>query len=146
MSDPAHSLSERAFLFIMHSRRRVALVLGAVFASGFLLHWVAERLLVYSHIGRGYHQVVEPALTGATSAAIVYVFVATARERRRRVSAHLQQVAELNHQIRNALDVILLQTAVSAVGAEAVARVTSAVARIDAALRDISPDKDQLLR
>ncbi|MBI2679313.1 MAG: hypothetical protein HYX28_11080 [Candidatus Koribacter versatilis] len=81
----------------------------------------------------------EAMIAGALATALVWLLFDIARTRRRRLMAYVQQVADLNHHVRNALQVIRFQTAVSNDEANAVARINEAVTRIDEALRNMYP-------
>lgn len=70
---------------------------------------------------------------------LVWILLDVARSRRLRLMAYAQQVAELNHHVRNALQVIRFQAAVSKDGEEAVAIINDSIARIDEALRNMYP-------
>lgn len=123
-----------------------AAVLAGVFLVAFTLgftellqHWNRNSLL---------GDLFEALIAGTLATALVWVLFDIARTRRRRLMAYVQQVADLNHHVRNALQVIRFQTAVSKDEAEAVARINDAVTRIDEALRNMYPlivDQDPTL-
>ncbi len=84
-------------------------------------------------------EVFEAVIAGVLSAVLVWVLFDIARTRRMRLMLYVQQVADLNHHVRNALQVIRFQTAISKDEAEAVARINESVKRIDDALRNMYP-------
>lgn len=91
----------------------------------------------------------EAVIAGGLATALVWVLFDIARTRRLRLMAYVQQVADLNHHVRNALQVIRFQAAVSTAEADALGRINEAVGRIDRALRDMYPlivDHDPMIK
>jgi len=88
---------------------------------------------------RGLAAEVEALVAMVLATALVWVLFDVARTRRQRLMSYVQQVADLNHHVRNALQVIRFQAAVSKDGAEAVARINESISRIDQALRTMYP-------
>ncbi len=91
----------------------------------------------------------EAVIAGGLATALVWVLFDIARTRRQRLMTYVQQVADLNHHVRNALQVIRFQAAVSTAEAEALGRINEAVGRIDRALTDMYPlivDRDPNLK
>jgi hypothetical protein len=91
----------------------------------------------------------EAVIAGGLATALVWVLFDVARTRRMRLMTYVQQVADLNHHVRNALQVIRFQAAVSTAEAEALQRINEAVTRIDRALTDMYPllvDRDPDLK
>lgn len=88
---------------------------------------------------RGLAAEVEAIVAFALAAVLVFVLFDIAHSRRMRLLAYVRQVADLNHHVRNALQVIRFQAAVSKDGEEAVARINEAVTRIDQALKTMYP-------
>lgn len=76
-------------------------------------------------------------LVGLASGIAIWVLLASNRERRERVRQELERIAELNHEIRNALQVI----SYAQFGAISERRdvVIESVARIDDVLRRVAP-------
>jgi hypothetical protein len=78
--------------------------------------------------------------TAFGGAAITYVLLTGARARRLAVLEHIRKVAELNHNVRNALDVILSTHYLSAALAEQDRKVVmSSIERIDRTLNHLFP-------
>ena len=77
-------------------------VLLLVSAVGF----VFDYLLVQEGVRRSDILIVSNALTGVVAAAFFYYLAGYERERRRMVRQRLNTIAEMNHHIRNALQVI----------------------------------------
>jgi hypothetical protein len=91
----------------------------------------------------------EAVIAGGLTTALVWVLFDIARTRRQRLMTYVQQVADLNHHVRNALQVIRFQAAVSTAEAEALTRINEAIKRIDNALSDMYPlivDRDPNLK
>jgi len=104
-----------------------------IFSSGGVLDWF---------VSHQYLPQISLMLAGAiVSAAVGLLFLETvseAHERHKSVVRWLQRIAELNHHIRNALQIITFNN-VAERGTEAIKRVDSAVTRIESALREASP-------
>jgi hypothetical protein len=96
--------------------------------------------LVANVIGvRGLAAEAESIVAFVLATVLVFVLFDVARSRRERLMAYVQQVADLNHHVRNALQVIRFQAAISKDGEEAVARINEAITRIDQALKTMYP-------
>jgi hypothetical protein len=115
--------------------RRVSkslLVLFLVFLSSYLLEVTLHRggvpgrdLLLASSL-----------LVGLVAGALVYVLDVRERQRREFVECRLRVIADMNHHIRNALQVI---TFYSRTGAKQQVDIVEAVERIQWALREVLP-------
>ena len=90
--------------------------------------WRHKRLLV-----------ADASLSGVLAGTLVWILLILVRGRRRRLIEYVRRVADLNHHIRNALQVIVYQATLTQADPEQVAQVESAVARVDAALHEIFP-------
>jgi hypothetical protein len=107
------------------------LVAGAkVLAALFLLHdpWAHEGLLLTDSL-----------LSGAFAGLLVGVLLNLVRGRRRRLIEYVRRVADLNHHVRNALQVIVYQTSVHSSDTAQAEEIQMAVRRVDAALHEIFP-------
>jgi hypothetical protein len=117
--------------------RRLALVAAVLCGAvlGAVEYAVMEHLLVA--IPDRYRSALDAAIIALGAAAFVWLLLAGNRDRRRRVRTELGGIAELNHEVRNALQVI----AHSQYRAEPDCRamVLTSVNRIDAALKRLSP-------
>lgn len=108
----------------------VALVVVAI--SSYLL----EVRLHHQGIPSRYLIVLSSLLVGLVAAVLVYVLSARERQRQEHVECRLHVIAEMNHHIRNALQVI---TFYSRKGEKQEVGIVEAVERIQWALREILP-------
>lgn len=120
-------------------RWKVPLVLTtvvlAVFLAGALMDYALVRegespglLLIFSDLG-----------VALMVGLLMFQVSRRAQERNRIVEARLRAVAEMNHHIRNALQVIALVTATQEGEHPSVLQIRAAVDRIDWALREVLP-------
>src|SRR6185437_10743507 len=104
-----------------------------IFSSGGVLDWL---------VSHQYPPQISLMLAGAIVSAAVALFflktVSEAHERHKSVVRWLQRVAEMNHHIRNAFQIITFNN-VAERSTEAIKRVDSAVTRIESGLREASP-------
>jgi len=119
------SVSVRSFL-----RSFVALVVVAI--SSYLL----EVRLHHHGIPSRYLIVLSSVLVGLVAAALVYALSTREQHRQEHVECRLRVIAEMNHHIRNALQVI---TFYSRKGEKQEVGIVEAVERIQWALREILP-------
>ncbi len=155
MSEPPALSEQTQVLLLRHPspKQRIESALGAI--SDSRLETLFASLIAGGVIGvltlflgrlvsnlldvRGLAAEVEAIVAFVLATVLVVVLFDVARSRRMRLMAYVQQVADLNHHVRNALQVIRFQTAVSKDGEEAVARINEAVTRIDQALKTMFP-------
>lgn len=120
------------------SRARLLLqcigVLLLVGAAGF----VFDYLLVQEGVKRVDILIESNALTGIVAAVFFYYLTNYERERRKMVRQRLVTIAEMNHHIRNALQVITY-AASSQTQEDSVKLVGSSVERIEWSLREVLP-------
>jgi hypothetical protein len=102
-------------------------------AMGFTLQLLFAKVGVPSRTG----ELVGAALIGLAFGIVLWFVLASIRERRRRVRGDLERIAQLNHEIRNALEVIT--HAHFDMDAERRAMVLESVTRIDSVLRHVFP-------
>jgi hypothetical protein len=114
-----------------------AAVLAGVFLVAFTLGFT-ELLQQWNPNGL-LGDLFEAIIAGTLATVLVWLLFDIARTRRQRLMAYVQQVADLNHHVRNALQVIRFQAAISKDESEAVARINEAITRIDEALRQMYP-------
>lgn len=117
--------------------RIFALALAAaaiVFLIGASLDWVLLR----EHESRRAIIETSDALGGLIAGALVFRLLQYERERRRQFRQRLETIADMNHHIRNALQVIS-GTAYSAANQKQLTAIRESVARIQWALREILP-------
>jgi len=121
------------------SRVHRALVSFAVAASIFLSGGVLDWLVAHQHLPR-----ISLMLAGAAVAlavgVLVFQILTDVEERYQAVVDRLHRIAELNHHIRNALQVIVL-TNVPARSERAIKQVNTAVIRIESVLREVLPER-----
>ncbi len=112
-----------------------ALIFGALmFLCGMALDWI----LLYEHESRLVTIATSDALAGLIAALLIYKLLSFERERRRRMEERLHTIGEMNHHIRNALQVIAFS--VHATGnRKELEEITDAVNRIQWALREVLP-------
>lgn len=108
----------------------VIVALAKMAAASFLLHdpWRHEGLVI-----------VDGALSGTLAGALVWIVLGLVRGRRRRLIEYIRRVADLNHHIRNALQILVYQASLTKTDPEQLEQVESAVRRVDAALHEIFP-------
>ncbi len=85
---------------------------------------------------------VSDGLAGAIAAIFALTLVNHASERRRAILQRIQMVSELNHHIRNALELIQLSAHFTE-DAAAIATINDAAKRIDWALKEILPNEKE---
>jgi hypothetical protein len=109
-----------------------AAVLAAV--TEFLVHELLTSLSAPEVV----HAALDAALMGFATAVVVSFLLMAIRERHRRMLKEMERVAELNHSVRNALQVIVHSQYLSK-GEQNAATVLESVQRIDITLRELFP-------
>jgi len=117
------------------SHTALAVAFSVVVFGG--IEFTIHETLLQLHMRPFADAVSDALLVGCSFGLAVWVLLLGNRERRMRVRRDLERIAELNHEIRNALQVI----AYSYVGADDKCRalVVESVSRIDAVLRRVFP-------
>ena len=110
------------------------LVAVLVWAVGFGF----DRLLVRDGVSRTEILLLSNGLTGLVAAYLFYSLASNERLRREGIRDRLRTIAEMNHHIRNALQVITYATAAPK-DEESVELIRSSVERIEWALREVLP-------
>ena len=110
------------------------LIGGAVFFLGGAMDW----LLVKEHASLRSTIELSDALSGLIAAGLGYKVVQSYRQRQEQVRKRLSIIADMNHHVRNALQVISL-SAYSSSDREHLEAVKSSVNRIQWALRELLP-------
>jgi two-component sensor histidine kinase len=106
--------------------------LGAALFEAFLDTWLTRNA------GKDWRLVLDAGSVGLLVAAITYIEIVAVQFRRKRIAEEMQVVAELNHQVRNALQTI--SYAVRLPEAEnQVEMIEGCVRRIDRTLRQLFP-------
>lgn len=118
------------------SRKRVALAMFLTTAVFGLLDFLADLLGQYIAHPMAI-AAVRASIVGTAAGALMWIGLIAARQRRQYITAEMNRIAELNHRIRNSLQVI--------VDAEHFARdplrgmVLESVDKIDKTLQDVLP-------
>ena len=129
---------ERLLLSIVRSRQRIAI---AVVLSGGIAgvsEYVVHKLVSNSGPLAPIHAVAGAVILGALAAVVTLIVLNTARERHHKIRDDLRRIAELNHQVRNALQVIVYGE-YSSGAAEHRQAVLGGVEKIETALRELFP-------
>ena len=107
-----------------------------------LLVWAVgygfDRLLAKDGVTRTDILITSNALTGIVTGLFFYSLSNNERQRRQLVGERLRTIAEMNHHIRNALQVITYAAAVNT-QTDSVNMIRSSVERIEWALREVLP-------
>jgi len=106
-----------------------------------LLVWMVgfsfDRLLAKDGVTRNDILLTSNALTGVVAGFLFFSLTNNERLRRKLVRERLSTIAEMNHHIRNALQIITYATAAG--NDESVELIRSSVERIECALREVLP-------
>lgn len=78
-------------------------------------------------------------VSGILSGAMVWILLGLVHGRRRRLIEYVRRVADLNHHIRNAMQIIVYQATLTHADPDQIEQVENAVRRVDAALHEIFP-------
>ncbi len=120
---------------VVHNLGLVAIGFGVLmFLCSLALDWALLR----HHEGARITIMISDGLLGCVAAVLVYRMLQYGRERRRMIEQRLHTISEMNHHIRNALQVISF-SAHSARSQKELAEITDSVNRIQWALREILP-------
>jgi hypothetical protein len=119
---------------VMKTWLKITVVVAAVAGSGLLL----DRLLYGDGLPRMDLWLVSNLLTGAVAGALVYTTGRRHREREKAIEAKLKVINDMNHHVRNALQVITFYAATHHDEAE-FKQIRDAIDRIQWALREVLP-------
>jgi Na+-transporting methylmalonyl-CoA/oxaloacetate decarboxylase beta subunit len=112
----------------------VAIITGV--AAG-VVEYVVHTLVMHTVLSRRVPAMVDSAIMSLIAGVLVYMVLAEARTRRRILMQHLRNVAELNHEVRNSLQMIVYSKFLPPQAqAEAI---LESVQRIENTLRDLFP-------
>lgn len=122
------------------SRMEFASIAAAValliFSVGEWLDWlVLDKVLPFRTM------VAADAVVAALAGLLLFKVLADARRRHRDLLRHMETIAEMNHHIRNALQVIAYHNVSHPSSGQAVEQVGEAVERIEWALREVLPER-----
>ena len=120
------------------TKRRLITVSVVVFVLVSLIGYALDRYLVRDGINRLQILMVSNALTGIVAGLLFYTLAFNERMRRAQIHHRLSTIAEMNHHIRNALQVITYATATGK-DSESMELIQSSVDRIEWALREVLP-------
>jgi uncharacterized membrane protein len=120
------------------TKRRLIAVSVLVFVLVSLIGYALDRYLVRDGINRFQILMVSNALTGIVAGLLFYTLAFNERMRRAQIHHRLSTIAEMNHHIRNALQVITYATATGK-DSESMELIQSSVDRIEWALREVLP-------
>jgi hypothetical protein len=127
---------ERILLFVVRSRLRIATVAILFGLSTFALEHVVHLTLTRTHAQGSIFA--DAVILGCLGALLALILLLAAQDRHNRVQDDLRRIAELNHQVRNALQVIVYGE-YSPHNADHRAAVLDGVERIEATLREMFP-------
>jgi len=107
-----------------------------IFTLGEWLDWlVLDRVLPFRAM------VAADAAVAALAGLLLFKVLAGARRHHREMLRHMETIAEMNHHIRNALQVIAYHNVSHPSSEQAVEHVSEAVERIEWALREVLPER-----
>ncbi len=135
---PASDSAEKRRMWLPAVASNLGLVALGFGVLMFLCSLALDWMLLRHHEGAGITVMASDALAGCVAAGLVYRMLQYGRERRRMVEQRLHTISEMNHHIRNALQVISF-SAHSARSQKELAEITDSVNRIQWALREILP-------
>lgn len=93
--------------YVCDTPLRTAIAVVVVGVAVGLFNFGVDRALIELEIGPDLHSGVQAAIAGVGAAVATLWILLAIRERRRRIADELSRVAELNHTLRNALEVII---------------------------------------
>jgi len=117
----------------------MVLLLSVLWCAGALAHLVLTTTLIRLGVRMWPAIYIQAAVAGTVGALLVGAVLVLALYRREVLRRQLQVVAELNHQVRNALEIIASSTTHIA-DKKTVVTILDAVMRIDVTLRSLFPD------
>jgi hypothetical protein len=111
-----------------------SLAVGGILAG---FEFIVHQLVWSAQLPRITHAIVDAAFMGCGSALFTFAWLSALRARRRKVREDIQKIVELNHQVRNALEVIVGSQ--YAPDSERARLVLQSVDRIDLTLGELFP-------
>ena len=131
---------ERTIETVTSSPLRIAAVVGVFALSAGLLGYIIHIFVMRMNVSTQAQTGIEAALLCCVAALAPLLLLIAARERRRRVVDDLRRIAQLNHEVRNALQVIVYgEYESAATPAEHRTAILGSVEQIDKTLRQLFP-------
>jgi len=128
----------RTLLFFLQSRLRVwGATIGAAVLFG-LFEFAVSRWLIGVHLTANLHSALQAAIVGMGAGLSLWLIFLGIIDRRRIVADELRRVAELNHSVRNSLELIVLAHH-SETDLEHKAMMLECTNQIDRTLRELYP-------
>lgn len=93
--------------YISDKPRRSLLAAALCFVVFGAIEFVSHEFLSHTYLSAFGDAVLDSSIVAASSSVLIWFILAGHRERRKRVREELERIAELNHEIRNALEVIV---------------------------------------
>jgi hypothetical protein len=124
--------------FSRDSKARLVALCLLVMVLVWLVGYGFDRLLAHDGVTRVDILLITNGLTGIVAGLLFYSLTNYERLRRNLIRNRLRTIAEMNHHIRNSLQVITYATAAQN-NAESVEMIRSSVERIEWALREVLP-------
>lgn len=121
------------------SRSRLVALCSLVVILVWVIGFGFDRLLIRDGVPRYDILLTSNALTGIVAGFLFFSLTNNERLRRKVISQRLRTIAEMNHHIRNSLQVITYATAAQN-NLESVDMIRSSVERIEWALREVLPN------
>lgn len=118
----------------------VAFVAGfLVFLAGGVLDWLVSRQLLHTKM-----MMAGGAVVAVFIGSLVFKVLSDAHERQKALLNRLQRIAEINHHVRNALQVIAYHARFDRQqNAKVIHEINSAVTRIEWVLREVLPEPEE---
>lgn len=129
---------EKTLVWILNSPLRVTAVVVLFGGSACLMEYVIHLMVTTSSAAPAVQRLANSAILGFFAAFFALLILMAASERHYKVQDELRRIAELNHQIRNALQVIVYGE-YSPDGAQHRSSVLAGVEKIEHSLRELFP-------
>ena len=129
---------ERALLWILRSPLRITTLVVLFGASASLMEYLIHLVVTTSSALPSVQVLANSVMLGIFAAFFGLLVLTAARERQHKVRDDLRRIAELNHQVRNALQVIVYSE-YSPNNSQHRAAVLEGVEKIEATLRELFP-------
>ena len=120
------------------SRIRLVVICACVMLLVWVVGFGFDRLLARDGVTRTDILITSNALTGIVAGFLFYSLIENERQRRKVLQERLRTIAEMNHHIRNSLQVITYAAATQN-HAESLELIRTSVERIEWALREVLP-------